>query len=282
MTFHSPPALYVSEAALKVKDLETTTAFYEKTLGFSVLQYSSNKAVLTADGSTPLLTLHSSPFYNKPARSRTGLFHIAFLLPDRASLGGILQRLLENNYPLQGASDHHVSEALYLADPEGNGLELYCDRPAENWKWENGKVAMVTEPLDAESLLRDAVPFTKMPPNTILGHIHLQVNHLNEARSFYKEGLEFNETAHLGSHASFLSSGGYHHHLAVNTWGGTSTLPLGQEETGLKHFTIVYPDREVRSLVVNKLRRKEMKVTTEENLVYVTDPAGIQSVLAVK
>ncbi|HZG73830.1 MAG TPA: VOC family protein [Chondromyces sp.] len=154
--FHSAPLTYVSHVHLKVEDLERSLQFYQQIIGFQLLERAEGKALLTVDGRTPLLTIEQPQNVQPKQPKTTGLYHFALLLPQRSDLARVLKHFIQIGYPLQGASDHHVSEAVYLADPDGNGIEIYRDRPSSEWKWNGSEVAMVTEPLDAMNLLAEA------------------------------------------------------------------------------------------------------------------------------
>ena len=183
----------------------------------------------------------------KPART-TGLYHIAIRYPDRASLGQALARMLAQGWTLGGASDHGVSEALYTSDPDGNGVELYVDRPREKWPREQSRVAMFTAPLDVQSLYQEGLETSSTgdgaPAGVVMGHIHLQVSDLQRSGSFYRDriGLDITQDSYPG--ALFLSAGGYHHHIGLNTWASRGAPPPPPDSAGLASFSFVLPDRE--------------------------------------
>lgn len=176
------------------------------------------------------------------------MYHFALLLPSRNDLARILRHFIQIRYPLQGASDHLVSEAIYLADPDGNGIEIYSDRPSAAWNWENGEVEMATVPLDAENLLAegDGEAWTGLPSNTLMGHIHLHVSELQKTEEFYIQGLGFNIVNRYGRQALFISTGGYHHHIGLNTWNGVGAPAPLENSVGLKRFSLVLPNKETR------------------------------------
>ena len=196
-----------------------------------------------AGGDEPLVVLHGDPAAPpRPARS-TGLFHMAFLLPERLDLAHALLRLAERGWPLTGASDHLVSEALYLSDPDGIGIEIYRDRPREEWSVEDGQVRMATLPLDLDDVARAAqgpAP-PRAPEGTRMGHVHLNVADLGTAEAFYAGELGFDVTARNYPGALFLAAGGYHHHIGANTWRGEGAPPPPPGAVGLRRFTIVAP-----------------------------------------
>lgn len=196
-------------------------------------------------GGKAFLFLEIRPDATPRAEETTGLYHIAILVPDRASLGGVLARIASAGVRL-GASDHLVSEALYIWDPDNNGLEIYRDRPRSEWHWENGRVAMATEPLDRRSVAEEGVGagahMKPMPAGTKIGHVHLQVGDLEKALRFYTDVVGFGQTSGRGG-AAFVSAGGYHHHVGLNVWHSLGAAPPEDNAAGLVEFEIVVPDR---------------------------------------
>jgi catechol 2,3-dioxygenase len=230
--------------ALRVADLERSLRFYRETIGFQLIGHTSGTATLGAAG-VPLLVLREVPGVRPVPRRATGLYHFAILVPTRADLGRVLQRLIEARVPI-GQGDHLVSEALYLSDPDDNGIEIYRDRPRDTWRWQNGQVQMATDPVDLQGLLVEAeregqVP-EGLPPGTTIGHVHLKVGDIPQASAFYHELFGFDVVAQLPS-ALFVSAGGYHHHLGMNIWESEGGEPPAQGTTGLYHFAINYPTR---------------------------------------
>lgn len=276
MNFHQPPVTFVGQVNLKVQNFERTLAFYKEVIGFKVFEQTERSAKLTADGKTVLLSIEQ-PVDVIPKQARTaGLYHFALLLPQRSDLAVILRHLVKAGYPLQGASDHLVSEALYLADPDGNGIEIYTDRPASKWDWNNNEVVMATEALDAENLLAEGLDgsWNGLPAGTIMGHIHLHVSELAKTEEFYTKGLGFEVVCRYGSQALFISSGKYHHHIGLNTWNGAGAPKPPVNSVGLESFTLVLPD--AKSVIATIARLKEIgaSVTEEEHGVYTADPSG--------
>jgi len=229
---------------LRAGDVGRLREFYETTIGLMPLDGEDGVVSLGVDG-TPLVELVAGPEAPaRPART-TGLFHLALLVPTRADLARTLRRVADSGRPLSGASDHLVSEALYLSDPEGNGIELYRDRPRDQWPLAGDSVEMATLPLDLENLLAEpggesAAP--SMPEGTILGHVHLQVADLDTAEAFWVDALGLDVTARGYPGALFTSAGGYHHHVGLNTWAGVGAPwpPVGAR--GLVRFEVVLPD----------------------------------------
>jgi catechol 2,3-dioxygenase len=231
---------------LRAGDVGLLRDFYERAIGLRGLE-SGDGVVALGAGNGPLVELVSDP--DAPARPprTTGLFHLALLVPTRADLARALRRVFEAGWHLSGASDHLVSEALYLSDPEGNGIELYRDRPREEWPHEGDEVAMATLPLDLESLLAEPggdADAPAMPAGTALGHVHLQVSDLDSAARFWVDALGLDVTASLYPGALFVSAGGYHHHVGLNTWAGVGAPRPPAGARGLDRFEVVLPDAE--------------------------------------
>lgn len=241
-----PPTTQIGSVALTVADLARAIRFYADVLGWEVLRQDAGTANLGAAGAAAVLEIAALPGARpKPARS-TGLYHIAILVPTRWDLACVLRRLIQADWPLQGVADHGVSEALYLADPDGNGIEVYVDRPRAVWPRRNGQLQMVTDPLDLGGLLaeldRDRRPWPGLPAGTRIGHVHLHVADLRQAESFYCGVLGFDLMQRYGPSALFVAVGGYHHHIGLNTWAGVGAPPPPVDAVGLRHFTIELPD----------------------------------------
>ena len=231
---------------LRVKDLEAQLQFYQNLLGFEIIGQENNQTDLALAGKHFTLALIHEPAAPLRPQSTLGLYHFALLLPDRKTLAEIIKRLLEHRYPnFQGASDHGVSEAFYLADPEGNGIELYCDRPKEEWIYQNGQLKMGTESLDVEGLLKEAPASNTLDPNTTFGHLHLHVGDLDQAETFFKR-LGMNVTQGDFPSARFLAADGYHHHMGTNLWARGRTAPT--ESTGLLGYTIALLSERLETL----------------------------------
>jgi catechol 2,3-dioxygenase len=237
------PATRIGTVHLTVADLDRARRFYETTLGFRALPGGGSELLLGADD-VPLLALTARPGARPKPAHATGLYHFAILVPDRRSLARSLRRLAEQGYPLGGASDHGVSEALYLSDPDENGIEIYRDRPRDAWPRDpDGHQAMVTQPLDLRDLLAagDAT-WDGLAAGTRIGHIHLHVADLAAAEEFYCGTLGFELMQHYGHSAAFVSAGGYHHHIGLNTWAGVGAPPPPDDAAGLRYVEVVLPD----------------------------------------
>ena len=258
---------------LTVADLPRALAFYRERIGLRVHEEDGVSARLGVGGDD-LLVLHGRKNAAR-AVGTTGLFHVAILLPSRAALARALHRFATTRTPLQGAADHRVSESLYLADPEGNGIELYRDRPRESWAWDGGLVGMATDPLDLDALLAegeaDETPWTGLPAGTTIGHVHLRVAHIAPAERFYCDVIGFDLTARYGDRASFVAAGGYHHHVAFNTWMGVGAPPPPPGAAGLQEFVIRLDDADAVGRVLTRARAAGAPAGPENVL---CDPSG--------
>ncbi|MGH7690524.1 MAG: VOC family protein, partial [Gemmatimonadaceae bacterium] len=221
---------------LRVSDLERSLAFYEHVLGLDVLLSDAESAVLGAGGHA-LVSLRALKWAVARPWPTTGLYHFAVLVPDRAKLGHALARLVAARWPLQGASDHGVSEAIYLGDPDGLGIEIYRDRPRDEWPHDATGLTMATDPLDLRALLDRVVGEGQVPakvsPLTRIGHVHLQVRDIAEAEGFYHAALGFDVMQRMAPGALFVSAGGYHHHVGLNSWGVAGAPPSPDTAPGL-------------------------------------------------
>jgi len=276
-----PAQTTLGPAHLIVSDLDRSVEFYTKVLGFTLGAREGDTAhLMIADNPEPVLLLTAVQGARpKPLRS-TGLYHVAILLPDRTELAHALRRLVQAEYPLQGASDHLVSEALYLADPDGNGLEIYRDRPREEWQYRpDGQIEMDTLPLDLQSLLRESVAEEQARPRmgsgTKVGHVHLHVAHLAPAVAFYRDVIGFDVMVGYIPTAAFLSAGGYHHHLALNTWAGVGAPQPPANAVGIRVFDVDLPADDALAAIVSRLR--DARVAFEEQpdgAILTHDPSG--------
>jgi catechol 2,3-dioxygenase len=271
------PQTEVGAVRLAVADLDRARRFYERVIGLALIESSEREARLGADG-VALLELIADPGGAPRPRGTTGLFHLAVLLPDRPELARALRRLADSRWPLAGASDHLVSEALYLGDPEGNGIELYRDRPREEWRRTDGDLEMATLPLDLESLATDADPSDGAPGGvadaTRIGHVHLHVADLGAAEEFYAGTLGFEVTVRGYPGALFLSAGGYHHHIGLNTWAGEGAPPPPPGSLGLRRFEVVVPDNAELDRVRRRLSDAGIEPEADIGGVLAADPSG--------
>lgn len=266
---------HIGLVSLTVADLARSLRFYSDVFGLAVAEHSDSNALLVA-GVRPLLVLTQLPGARpKPPRA-TGLYHFAILLPGRPDLARWLRHVLESGWPLQGWADHGVSEAIYLADPDGNGIEIYRDRARAEWPVANGELQMVTEPLDAQGLLALAGDggWTGMPAGAVMGHVHLHVRQIDEAQDFYCGVLGFDLTQRYGPSALFVSVGGYHHHIGLNTWAGVGAPPAPAGSAGLRYFTVQVPDEASLMSLVGRVQQAGIAVTPQADGWQLHDPSG--------
>jgi catechol 2,3-dioxygenase len=273
-----PAETTLGPAHLQVADLDRSIQFYTETLGFRLLERAGDTVTLAA-GDTPwLLLTQPEGVVRRPPRT-TGLYHVAILTPSRAALARSLRRLVKQRYPLSGASDHLVSEALYLDDPDGNGLEIYRDRPRDEWYDAEGHFQMGTLPLDVRALLDEGLaderPWAGLEPDTRVGHMHIQVADLQAAVDFYASALGFDVMMASGRMgAAFVSAGGYHHHLGINTWGTRGAPQPPANATGLRRFDVVLPDAAALAAATERLRGAGIAFEAVDGAVTARDPSG--------
>jgi catechol 2,3-dioxygenase len=265
---------------LTVSDLGRSLDYYQRAIGLNVLEREDGRASLGGD--SELLVVDEVPGA-QPAPRNTGLFHFALLVPERRELARWLAHALREQVPLTGASDHFVSEALYLRDPDAHGIEIYADRPREVWEGQVGR--MTTQPLNLENLLGElddprGAEFEGLPGGTVMGHVHLQVAEIPETVRFYRDVLGFDLMVAIGSQAAFLAAGGYHHHLGANTWQSAGAQPPPEGSAALRRATIVFPDTESRAEALERVRAdgQEPEETAEGPVV--RDPSGNSLLLA--
>jgi catechol 2,3-dioxygenase len=270
------PSISIGEIQLYVSNLERSLHFYQDGLSFRVLNQESGKVSIGVNGRR-LLTLIEKPGA-VAVRGVTGLYHFAILLPERRSLARLLLHLAENNHELQGAADHGVSEAVYLADPDGNGIELYRDRRKTEWPVDDiGRLQMGTEELDLDDLLmelKDGVdPWNHLPEDTTIGHIHLHVANLKDAEAFYTRTLGLQLMQRYQAGAIFVSGGEYHHHIGLNTWAGVGAPPPPENAIGLRRFELILPDQQTFTEIEARLKGDGVPAEVEENGLLVQDPS---------
>lgn len=268
---------------LTVADLERSLSYYQAAVGLQVLRRDERQASLGVVDHE-LLVLIEEPGA-RPATGFTGLYHFALLLPQRADLAGWLAHAARDRVPLVGLSDHFVSEALYLSDPDGHGIEIYWDRPQELWE---GQVAerMTTLPLDVESLMGElddprTAPFDGLPAGTVMGHVHLKVADIPATVGFYRDVLGFDLMAALGRQAAFLGAGGYHHHVGANTWESLGAGPAPPGTAGLRLVTVVLAGSAERDALLERLRHHGHAPDETPAGLTVHDPSGTMLLLAV-
>jgi catechol 2,3-dioxygenase len=269
--------LKMGAVSLTVSDLNHSIDFYQKHIGLRLQERSNGTAILGA-GNTPLVKLQQLPHALR-TRGVTGLYHFALLLPSRLELAKNLTHFINLQTPITGVADHIVSEAIYLNDPDGHGIEIYRDRPRQKWYDQEGKLLTDTKQLDIEGLLGELdgnkTPFDGLPDSTVMGHMHLHVSNIPDAENFYLGIIGLNKppsTINLPS-ASFLSVGGYHHHLAVNTWAGVGAPPPPQEAACLLNYEILFPNQESLNTVLQRLEASYIEAQHTDLGWLVRDPS---------
>jgi catechol 2,3-dioxygenase len=240
-----PDKTKIQSAGLKIKSLDESLNFYSHLMGFKQIRREANTVFLSATGNGPhIISLTEDKNATPRPPGTTGLFHMAIRLPNREELARVFLRLFNNGVKFQGFSDHLVSEAIYLADPDENGIELYADRPPKEWKWQMGQILMATEPLNLTVLtreLRDRDIWNGIHPDTDMGHIHLNVSNLQRSEEFYNRILGFNISNSNYPGALFFAANGYHHHIGTNIWKSRSGNPPPKHSVGLSEYTIQIP-----------------------------------------
>jgi len=265
---------------LRVADLDRSLSFYRDLLGLTEMNRLDSTISLSAsrNGEQIILLTEVRNAKSRPPHS-AGLYHSAILLPNRKELARVLKRLFDQDWPFQGFADHGVSEALYLADAEGNGVELYADRPRNLWPWKNGELQMVTLPLGLDNLLAELPKaddaWTGIHPQTRIGHIHLQVSDLRNGGRFYHELLGFDVTERSFPGALFVSAGGYHHHIGLNVWDSLGGRGAPADAVGLAKFSIAIPDEHERSALRQRLDQAGLRLEESEGGFVVRDNDGI-------
>jgi catechol 2,3-dioxygenase len=268
------PGTAIGAVHLTISDLRRAVRFYETHLGFSVHRRDDRTAWLGAGGAD-LLVLTQCETAPR-VRGTTGLYHFAILVPSRVDLARSLRRLVATDTIMQGAADHGVSEALYLADEDGIGIEIYRDRPRDEWPMAGGHLRMGADPFDVEALLTEAGRADSaagLPAATTIGHVHLHVSRLEDAHAFYVDLLGFELMQRYGPSALFVAAGGYHHHIGLNTWAGVGAPPPPPGAIGLKHFVVALPDVAAREAVVGRLTAAGFVPEPVEGGLLIHDPA---------
>lgn len=265
----------VGAVHLNVADLSAAASFYQQKIGLAVLDEGNGSVRLGApDSQTHLLTLTEQPG-GQPSAGGTGLYHFALLLPSRRELGRVLRHFAVTQTPLQGLSDHGVSEAIYLADPEGNGIEIYRDRPRDEWPMGGAGVEMITQAMDVDGVLAaadTAGAFESLPPETIMGHIHLHVASTSEARRFYGDLLGLDLMQQMAGSALFMSRERYHHHVGLNVWRRGAPSVIEPDTLGLRWYVLDLGDEKPGA--VARLQDADVPMEQRDDGLFVRDPAG--------
>ncbi len=272
------PDTAVGTVRLLVSDLHQAREFYQRAIGFQAAELEDGTLVLGVPGERPLIELSGDPSAASLHRRATGLYHLAIRVPSRRDLALALVRLAEARWPLDGASDHLVSEALYLSDPDGNGIEIYRDRPCEQWPRAGDRLEMATLALDLRDLLGEldesSVPQPLAPAGTRIGHVHLQVADLAAAEAFYADILGFEAMVRGYPGALFVSAGGYHHHIGLNTWHslGAGAPPPGA--IGLRSFAVELPSQRELEVLLERVSSAGIEIDHGAGGALIRDPAG--------
>ncbi len=274
--YRLPDDTHVGAVRLQVGDLSRSLDYYTGVLGLDVMEVDGVRARLAPLGNaTPLVELHELAGATPPPRQgRLGLFHFAILVPDRSVLGRFVRHIADRDV-YAGSADHAVSEALYLTDPDGLGIEVYADRPRETWRTAGQELFMTTEPLDLRDLVRAGgdAPWTGMPAGTVIGHVHLHVGALDAASAFYHAALGLDRIVWSYPGALFLSAGGYHHHLGTNTW-ARGAVPAGDGEARLLEWELVLPDAAAIAAATDSLKAAGADATAQGGDRLARDPWG--------
>jgi catechol 2,3-dioxygenase len=268
----------VGPVRLTVSDLDRSRPFYERAIGLRSFERADGTLAFGPDDAHPLLELRGDSSAPALDHRASGLFHVAILVPTRQDLAMALARLAQTRWPLDGASDHLVSEALYLSDPDGNGIEIYRDRSREQWSRTANGLRMATLPLDLDDVLSELAhadgPQEHAPLGTTIGHVHLQVSHLADAERFYNGVLGFDVMVRGYQGALFVSAGGYHHHLGLNTWRSAGASPPPPDSIGLRSFEVLLPTQEELERVLGRVRAADLEIESSGDDAAVRDPAG--------
>jgi catechol 2,3-dioxygenase len=275
-TFASRTQLRIGAIGLIARDLELLTNFYRDLLGLTVLERTACVARLGVGG-VKLIEIEHRPDASPDDPSTAGLYHTAFLMPTRQDHARWILHIARNRVPIAGASDHGVSEAFYLDDPEGNGIEVYNDRSPASWHRENGLIVMPTKQLDIEAILREVDPETAdypgAPEGLRIGHVHLRVGDVAKAEAFYRGAVGLDLTRRRGG-ATFMSSGGYHHHVAANVWHSDGAGQRDPNSAGLAWFSIETADATTFDSVGNRLQAAQTQINVSNDGIETADPWG--------
>jgi len=274
-TFANRTPLHIGAVGLKVRDIEAVSRFYRDVLGLAVLDRGNDRTALGAGG-MPFVHLEYRPDAAPDDQREAGLYHTAFLMPTRSDLARWILHVARNKVALTGASDHAVSEAFYLDDPEGNGVEVYCDRPVESWEWTGSDLKITTDPLDIESILREVAPsatYPSAPDGLRIGHVHLRVGDVARAEAFYRGALGLDVTRRRQG-ATFMSSGRYHHHIAANVWHSAGAGERNENRAGLSWLSLETADVAAFDAAKARLAQAAAQLTVTSAGIATADPWG--------
>lgn len=269
------PKTQIGLVSLTVADFGQSLPYYTHNIGLKLLNQDGNIAIFGTE-ERPLLELIEQPGATLP-RGTTGLYHFALLVPSRLELARTFKNLVDTETPLGGFSDHSVSEAIYLSDPDGNGIEIYRDRQREEWPMQNGRLQMNTLPLDLQSLIGELNGQSRqwhgLHDGTQMGHIHLHIRDVDEAEAFYCDILGFDRIMRYGPSASFVSAGGYHHHIGLNTWAGKGASPPPADAAGLRYYEIILPSQTARDSIEQRLEENNVSYEQKDGSLALQDPS---------
>ena len=278
--YHTNKIAHVNSVELRVLNLQRSIDFYTKTIGLKLLYQSNNRAEFGTNANNVLLKLHEIE-NGHPTQTRfAGLYHVAYLVPSRKELGSILRHFIKARTPLQGASNHGISEAIYLADPDGNGIEIAADTPDSTWKWHHDKLDLLSEngPMDVQAVLNEAkdIEFMGLSDETIIGHLHLHVSELVEAKKFYNLILGLDTVIEIPNSAIFMSYAKYHHHIAINVWNGKAVKQADLKTPGLILANISIPSQVDLNKIETQLTQLNYPYSKKDHSLIVNDPSGNQ------
>ena len=274
-TFANRTPLHIGAVGLKVRDIEAVSRFYRDVLGLGVLDRGNDRTALGAGG-MPVVHLEHRRDAAPDDQREAGLYHTAFLMPTRGDLARWILHVARNKVALTGASDHAVSEAFYLDDPEGNGVEVYCDRPAKTWQWTGSDLKITTDPLDVESILREVAPgatYPSAPDGLRIGHVHLRVGDVARAEAFYRDALGLDVTRRRHG-ATFMSSGRYHHHIAANVWHSAGAGERNENRAGLSWVSLETADPAAFDAAKARLAQAGAELAVTAAAIATADPWG--------
>ncbi len=276
--YHSKETMHFKHITLKVKNIDRSLAFYHDILKLYILEKTDNTAILSANEVDPLIYLFADQ--NAQQNHTLGLYHYAILLSSRSQLAHVIKRLVDAKYPLTGASDHGVSEALYLDDPDGNGIELYADRDESVWPIKNDAIDMYTIAMDVQGVLSELpqTPYVEFDKKAVMGHLHFHVPDLALSRDFYCDALGFQPILSYGGSALFLSDNGYHHHLGTNIWNRNKTLRK-DGDVGLIGYTLYVPAEKTK-YITDKLKNLSIPFKEKDSHIEFVDPLDQKVVIS--
>ena len=274
--YHTSAHMHLTDVTLMVTNIKKSLSFYQSNLGLKLIGQNDNHYHLGTHANHVLLTLISNPLASPKVRA-TGLYHFALLLPTRAHLSQFIQHMIDTKTPVTGGADYLISEALYLDDPDGHGIEIYADKPKSEWPdFEH----IENKPMDYQDLINNRITedFTKIPDQTIMGHIHLHVFNIKVAKDFFIEALGFESTMAYGPHAAFVSHLGYHHHIGFNVWNGQNIPKTLENSVGLKSYTLFVPSNLIDSFK-SKLKALNITLNETEGSLYLYDINAVKVVI---